>query len=541
MPSHSDLEFQKYSARRPLVMVATGQLYAVGQAGFISWSKLKGGSEASVVTLRDGDASGTIIAVLNSGVGESSPLPGFRFLNGLHVTITGTDAIFMAVGPNYFDPTVIAASVNPQPPAGGGSEAFMVDLIDTDDGFYWKLDQNSGAAGRTAPDESANGNDGTDNWPLAQVGQSPAFSDEVDFHINCVPGGSTSANGVFLPNGQGLNSLPWSMGAMVHLRPAASACFVIGWDNNQGQIEWLADDRFRGRASDGFHTPAAGVGPYDGDTVMAIIVATATTFRIYVDGDLIHEDTGLTLTQADEEIHFGEQPTLVRLDGGLDFCWFLGREMTQLEIDDYMALIDSPMRLLVEDLFDDTNGVTIDNHTPDTDDVGGGWALADPANMDMEIDTNELKVTQTDSGIAVAVIDSGKSDVSVRVVASPAGGSGISAVMRYVDENNYWFARMANGPNVLEIIERNASVPTVRASAGVTVATGTVYRIIFTAIGQRMVAHCGQDADMTAERARVTYTSATFQQTETHVGIRGQSTGVFERFKHFVCREAGAQ
>ena len=92
--------------------------------------------------------------------------------------------------------------------------------------------------------------------------------------------------------------------------------------------------------------------------------------------------------------------------------------------------------LHILDTFTDTNGVLIQNHTPDIDSVGTGWELL---NGSIDIQSNRGRMISGSTN-DVAVIDCGEADVIITVKGnfSDSGNGSVGIVTRAVDASNHW-------------------------------------------------------------------------------------------------------
>jgi len=162
--------------------------------------------------------------------------------------------------------------------------------------------------------------------------------------------------------------------------------------------------------------------------------------------------------------------------------------------------------VLFQDSFTDTNGVLLQNHTPDIDSVGGGWlALSGIA----DIQSNQASRTiachyRFDLGVADHKI-SGEFSVS---------NANQGPLLRVQDDTHFWYA-VYNG-STLELYENNAGY-TLRASSAVGAAVVPPYVVEAEATGNNISA-LGRGVDS------LNFTSALFN-TETHGGLRMNSAG----------------
>lgn len=119
--ARGDLKALHRSATIPFTITATAQVWQRGFAGLATIRAI-GGSDATTITLRDGGAGGTVIGSVSLGIGQNIRLGTFRFIDGLHITVTGTDPVIFGAGsPAGIDSSVFASTVTISTPVGGGS------------------------------------------------------------------------------------------------------------------------------------------------------------------------------------------------------------------------------------------------------------------------------------------------------------------------------------------------------------------------------------------------------------------------------------
>lgn len=128
-----------HRARSPFVMVGTSQAYPIGTVGFVAVLDVLAGAAATTVTVREGGPTGTIIAQTGAPGGARARLRNVLFRNGLHVTVSESDAILMGVGTPDFDASLLVTSVSPATPTPPGDSielpdgALFTDSITTQD------------------------------------------------------------------------------------------------------------------------------------------------------------------------------------------------------------------------------------------------------------------------------------------------------------------------------------------------------------------------------------------------------------------------
>lgn len=149
-----------------------------------------------------------------------------------------------------------------------------------------------------------------------------------------------------------------------------------------------------------------------------------------------------------------------------------------------------------------------------TPEVGGVWT---ERVGDWDIQGNAA--TPDDTARASATIESSISDAFASVATRNTATANTTArdnglIFRESDADNYWYAGINSNGNQFRIVERNATVETIRASAAVAINAGQVYDIIVITDGQTI------DAFLDGGN-KITHTSA-FNQAATRFGLRGR-------------------
>lgn len=103
--SRSDFVNILLSAREPLgEQTATGDVVARPKKGLVTQLSLTAGSDAATAVLRTGGASGDVVHTITAAAGATLPVEfpsGMYFSDGLHLTLSGTDAKLNGVGVSY--------------------------------------------------------------------------------------------------------------------------------------------------------------------------------------------------------------------------------------------------------------------------------------------------------------------------------------------------------------------------------------------------------------------------------------------------------
>ena len=164
--------------------------------------------------------------------------------------------------------------------------------------------------------------------------------------------------------------------------------------------------------------------------------------------------------------------------------------------------------------FDAANGTSLDAITPE---VGGAWTEIIDG---FTIQGNQAQADGGGGGWCVATIDAGIADVLIRVTLTTSDGDGIGGqgiIARASDNQNLWFIdTVTHTTNLFRIVEYNGGGSTVRASAAVGIAVTTTFDVVAICDGQTI------DAFLDGGN-KITYGSATFNETVTKHGIGGQN------------------
>ena len=165
-------------------------------------------------------------------------------------------------------------------------------------------------------------------------------------------------------------------------------------------------------------------------------------------------------------------------------------------------------RYIIHDTFTGTEALSA--HSPDVNRRGNAWAGSGTLGGGGYV---------TPSG--VNVIDVEESDLTIQMTHATAGvrGRTLGLICRYVDADNYWFIRTvldASGDGTFDIIKRESASESTAATTALssvgTAASGFIWRAVLN--GSTITANF-YDSDGTTSLARLVYSSATFQQTET--------------------------
>jgi hypothetical protein len=171
----------------------------------------------------------------------------------------------------------------------------------------------------------------------------------------------------------------------------------------------------------------------------------------------------------------------------------------------------------------DTTGVTLPDHTPDLDPSGNGWTQR-IGDATWQIDTNTAKLgvagtnPGNDANVRHVYVDVGVSDFIFEAnVKYDSGANGANGVMfRGSAETgsgiNLWQYRLRDNGNE-ELREVEDGSVTLRDSAVHGAVNGTSYKLTVIASGTTI--RCYRDGAL-----KLSYASATFNQTATRMGLR---------------------
>lgn len=170
------------------------------------------------------------------------------------------------------------------------------------------------------------------------------------------------------------------------------------------------------------------------------------------------------------------------------------------------------MTVVVQDTFTDTDGTSLDVHTPDTQ-FSGGWT---EVTGNWGITGNQASIGAARDN-ANATIQTGEADCTITVealsaVTSSGGTRDTGIAARHSDTNNYWRIGINDFDEIFRITERNGGTNTTRASTSVTINNATYYTVQVVLNGSTITA--------TLDGANeISYGSATLNQTATVHGI----------------------
>lgn len=180
------------------------------------------------------------------------------------------------------------------------------------------------------------------------------------------------------------------------------------------------------------------------------------------------------------------------------------------------------MGLISFDTFTDTNGVLIQNHTPN---VGGAWAkvtlTAGGGGAVPQIQSNRLVISGIDDAARAntgCVVESGTPNINMEFdYVSALANRGV-AILRYVSTGNYYSLRMRHTEADFRLAKNNGGVATVLATPSFTWVDAQMYRIRVVMEGDNFYCYIDGSLKITAFDS--------FQNTATMHGLgRGSSNG----------------
>ena len=162
---------------------------------------------------------------------------------------------------------------------------------------------------------------------------------------------------------------------------------------------------------------------------------------------------------------------------------------------------------LLNDTYTDPDATLITAHTMD---LGPGYTCAGAPT----IVSNKATFTAATGVYQPAVAQANQANIDLSMDVTGSFDSGLvyslpAAVVRYLDDNNFWMIQLYAGG--IYLYEKAAGVLTQRATAAQTTTSGTVYALRVVALGTTITAYV--DGVL-----KITYASAASSQTETKHG-----------------------
>ena len=142
-----------------------------------------------------------------------------------------------------------------------------------------------------------------------------------------------------------------------------------------------------------------------------------------------------------------------------------GQHIAQLGNDSMQFYAPKAAGALVQDLFTDTNGVSLQNHTPDVDAVGGGWVIGrGPWTININMAIANYAAT-ANNPYYHAYIETNQADVIIEsTLFVGANNKGGGACFRHTGYNDFWFVRVQQDSGAFQLVERTASAELIRDS-----------------------------------------------------------------------------
>jgi len=165
--------------------------------------------------------------------------------------------------------------------------------------------------------------------------------------------------------------------------------------------------------------------------------------------------------------------------------------------------------------FTASNGTSLDAITPE---VGASWV---EQNGDWDIQSNNANATGTPPAEPnyIATQETGVADCYIRAKVTMASGGTVAIIFRYTDNDNHWMVQISTGETLIRIYERNAGTWTSRTSViSGTKTAGVEYTLVMRCRGTTIDAWVD-------DNYRISYASASLNQTATKHGIRGNVAG----------------
>jgi hypothetical protein len=348
--------------------------------------------------------------------------------------------------------------------------SLLIDKVNANDGFVWLLDETTGSPPRTAQDASAQNNDGTDVYQLADINQPVNSGDRASSTSRKRADLSTGDEGVYI-NGT-FGSYPWTIVTVQEYygnQPTANPIvFGAGFDYtafNQSNGNFSVDCSFvapnaRFRDPNGvFYSGNGSVLPWGRVQLNVFTMDASGNVDFWVDGVKVLDTTRTPQTPTDpDDFHVGSAPSGdSSVQGYVYLAAFIdGYLADQTFVNDLFATVVDPndptatymMNHSTMDRFTDTNGTLLTAHTPDYQAVAESWnngfggvatitsneaVHGGTARSASYIETNQHDLTRLEV------------EVSFKDTAPFAG-----FIFRYQDANNYFIAWRGNGGAYVE-------------------------------------------------------------------------------------------
>ena len=183
------------------------------------------------------------------------------------------------------------------------------------------------------------------------------------------------------------------------------------------------------------------------------------------------------------------------------------------------------LKFLVFDTFTDTNGVLIENHTPE---IGGPWIrtvpdTGAPTLGAVTIQNNLMAISVADEG---AVVDAGVSDADIQVVYTATTGARSGVLMRSVSDGNTLSFRVRPADNAIDLITWTAgTIASTDATAAFTFVNGQDYTLRVRCVANTIVAYIDGN--------QVLQATVTAHAAGTRHGITSYGSTLTERYNNF--------
>jgi hypothetical protein len=340
----------------------------------------------------------------------------------------------------------------------------LIDKVNANDGFVWLLDETTGSPPRTAQDASAQNNDGTDVYQLADINQPVNSSDRASLTSRKRADFSTGDEGVYI-NGT-FGSYPWTIVTVQEYygnqQLNGPIVFGAGFDFtafNQSNGNFRMDCSFNSPQvqifdpNGVFYSGRGSVLPWGRVQLNVFTMDASGNVDFWVDGVKVLDTTRTPQTPTDpDDFHVGSVPSGdTSVQGYVYLAAFIdGYLADQTFVNDLFATVVDPndptatymMNHSTMDRFTDTNGTLLTAHTPDYQAVAESWnnGFGGAAT----IQSNEA--VHGGTAISGSYIETNQHDLTrIEVEVSFKDTTAISGIIfRYQDANNYLVAERGN-------------------------------------------------------------------------------------------------
>lgn len=181
---------------------------------------------------------------------------------------------------------------------------------------------------------------------------------------------------------------------------------------------------------------------------------------------------------------------------------------------------------IVLDTFTDTNGVLIENHTPE---IGGPWVRTVPDSGTptagaVTIQNNKMAISVAADG---AVVDTGRTDVDIHVVYTATTGARSGILFRSVSDGNTLSFRVRPADSAIDIITWTAgAIAKTDATGSFTFTNGQDYDLRVRCVGGTIIAYIDGNEVLVAS-------AVSAHAAGTRHGITSYGSSLTERYDNF--------